>query len=226
MISIITPSHNRAHIIGETIESVLNQTYQDFEYIIVDDSEDETELVVCKYPQVKYVRVEVSGPNLKRKQGASIAKGEYLVFLDDDDILYPNFLEVNLKKLDESYKFWTYTEFDILDEIGLNIEEESIYNRRPFNLQDFKKNPRICDKGLFVKEIYDRIGGHDESLEHFTDVDLTMNYISKGYYPLYIPQRLLQYRIHEKQLCNLITPEERQRDWSQLQNKYKDFWIV
>jgi len=95
--SVIIPTYNRAHLVGETIESFLKQTFKDFELIIVDDgSTDNTKQVISKYlsdPRVKYIYQENKERGAARNTGAREAKGTYLLFFDSDDIALPEHLE-------------------------------------------------------------------------------------------------------------------------------------
>lgn len=94
--SIIIPTYNRANLISKTIESALNQTYNKFEIIVIDDgSTDNTEeFIEQNYKEsVKYLKVINGERGAARNKGAEIAKGDYIYFLDSDDLLYPNHLE-------------------------------------------------------------------------------------------------------------------------------------
>ncbi len=88
-VSIVIPTYNRAHLLSRAIQSVLNQTYADFELIIVDDgSTDETEKLVKSFNSrmIRYIRYrENKGEAAARNAGIQSAKGEYLAFLDSDD---------------------------------------------------------------------------------------------------------------------------------------------
>jgi len=94
--SIVMPTYNRAHLIGPSIESVLNQTFKTFELIIVDDgSTDETEEVVKKFnsKQIKYIKKKNGERGAARNFGAAMTQGEYINFFDSDDLMYPHHLE-------------------------------------------------------------------------------------------------------------------------------------
>lgn len=94
--TIIIPSFNRAHIIIKSIQSVLEQSFEDFELIIVDDgSTDDTRELVKKYlfnKQIKYIYQNNAGVCAARNAGARLAEGNYLIFLDSDDIVENNWL--------------------------------------------------------------------------------------------------------------------------------------
>jgi len=97
MISIIIPTYNRARFLPRAIKSILNQTYQDWELIIVDDgSTDNTKEVVKKYlkdPRIKYIQTENLGAANARNVGVNKAKNNWVTFLDSDDEAYPYWIE-------------------------------------------------------------------------------------------------------------------------------------
>ena len=105
--SIIIPTYNRADLIGKTIKSILNQTYTDFEIIVVDDgSTDDTEQVVLsiKDDKIKYFKKKNEERAVARNYGAKIANGEYVNFFDSDDIAFENHLDEANKLIDKHNK--------------------------------------------------------------------------------------------------------------------------
>lgn len=96
LVSIIMPTHNAGRYIGQAIESVLAQTYTHWELLIIDDaSSDNTELIVRAYPdpRIRYKKVERIGhPAGVRNAGLRLAQGEFIAFLDSDDLYYPQTL--------------------------------------------------------------------------------------------------------------------------------------
>lgn len=96
-VSVVIPTYNRAHLVGRAIQSVLNQTYQDFEIIVVDDgSTDNTEEVVKSFndPRIRYIRHDQNrGGSAARNTGIKMARGEYIAFQDSDDEWLPEKLE-------------------------------------------------------------------------------------------------------------------------------------
>lgn len=107
-VSVIIPTYNREDIIGETIKSVLNQTEQDFEVIVVDDgSKDDTSWVVKSIQdgRIGYYYKENEGTPSARNYGLSKAAGQYVAFLDHDDLWPVNFLEVMVSHLEKSTEY-------------------------------------------------------------------------------------------------------------------------
>src|SRR5688572_7471549 len=95
LVSVIIPCYNHALYLREAIGSVEQQTYTHTEIIVVDDgSTDETKLVVSSFPSVKYIHQHNSGLSAARNKGIEEASGQYLVFLDADDWLYPDAIRI------------------------------------------------------------------------------------------------------------------------------------
>jgi GalNAc5-diNAcBac-PP-undecaprenol beta-1,3-glucosyltransferase len=107
LVTIIMATYNRAHFIGEMLDSILNQSYTNWECIIINDGgTDDTDLVVQKYSEhdkrFRYVyRPQNYGKGLPgcRNYGLDIANGEYVVFFDDDDLVHPALLSYSIKGL-------------------------------------------------------------------------------------------------------------------------------
>src|SRR5215213_3125487 len=98
LVSVVIPCYNQAHFLGEAIESVLAQSYPNFEIVVVDDgSTDDTSEVAGSYPKVRLVRQENQGLSGARNAGLARSEGEYVVFLDADDRLRPEALEAHLE---------------------------------------------------------------------------------------------------------------------------------
>lgn len=122
LVSIITPMYNSEKYIGQTIESVLNQTYKNWEMIIVDDeSKDNTEEVVSTYkdPRIKYIRLtENSGAAIARTRAMQEAKGKYMAFLDSDDLWKSNKLEAQIKFMKKNNYNFVCSSYEQIDEQG------------------------------------------------------------------------------------------------------------
>lgn len=125
LVSIITPTWNCERFIAETIDSVIAQSYKNWEMIIVDDcSTDNTKNVVESYndPRIKYKCLNKnSGAALARNEALRIAKGKWMAFLDSDDLWLPNKLECQLKFMVENNYSFTYHEYEEIDEHSNNL---------------------------------------------------------------------------------------------------------
>ena len=103
LISVIIPTFNRVEFISEAIDSVLSQTYSNFEIIVVDDgSTDNTKQLLTKYgSRITYDFQENKGVSSARNKGLDIAKGEWIAFLDSDDIWLPEKLSLQMQDLEQ-----------------------------------------------------------------------------------------------------------------------------
>ncbi|WP_337866667.1 glycosyltransferase family 2 protein [Ignavibacterium sp.] len=101
--SVIIPTYNRSDLLIETINSVLNQSFKDYEIIVVNDgSTDNTKEVLSNYgDKIKVIHKENSGAEISRNAGAEIAKGEYFCFFDSDDLMFPWTLSVYNKIIEK-----------------------------------------------------------------------------------------------------------------------------
>lgn len=103
MVSVVIPTYNRALYLRQAIKSVLMQTYKKFEIIVVDDgSTDNTKDVVSQWPQVRYINQENQRIAVARNTGMKNAKGEYIAFLDSDDLWAPEHLQRCVQILEEN----------------------------------------------------------------------------------------------------------------------------
>ena len=120
LVSIIMPSWNTGRFIAESIESVLHQTYQNWELLIVDDcSTDDTDVVVesFKDSRIRYLKNEKnSGAALTRNRAIREARGEWIAFLDSDDLWQPEKLEKQVAFMKEHDYVFTYHDFEKIDE--------------------------------------------------------------------------------------------------------------
>jgi glycosyltransferase involved in cell wall biosynthesis len=162
-VSIIIPTYNRAHYLRQAIDSALAQTFQDREVIVVDDgSTDDTREVVASYEgQVRYEYTYNGGCAHARNVGMAVAKGEYLTFLDSDDLVYPYMLEIETRVLDLHPEVgMVYAEMSAFDDDGffdryhLKKYHESAY-RDPQHGYDqiYRESASLRELGVLPAEL-------------------------------------------------------------------------
>lgn len=124
--SIILPVYNGERYLPQTLDSVLRQAYSNFELIIINDGSVDSTLEICqrysnKDSRIKLINKKNEGVSVARNRGLDAAKGEYLIFVDGDDILYPSALEELYAQLQK--KSWDYLryEYQIIGENGENL---------------------------------------------------------------------------------------------------------
>ena len=155
LVSIITPSYNSEKFISQTMESVLSQTYQNWEMIIVDDkSPDDSNIIIEKYikqdKRIKLIKLNKnSGPAVARNVAIKEAKGRYIAFLDADDVWYPNKLEKQIAFMKENNLAFTYSAYEIIDE-----QDKSIGKFVPPSFITCESMLKTCSVGCLTA-IYD-----------------------------------------------------------------------
>ena len=134
MVSIITPVYNCSHLIESTIESVIRQSFTDWEMILVDDcSSDNSVAVVQSFVEqdlrIKLIRLtENSGAAVARNTAIDAAKGRYISFLDSDDLWLPNKLEKQLDFMQENNYPFTFSAYDKIDKSGVRFGHVGVPN--------------------------------------------------------------------------------------------------
>lgn len=122
LISVILPVYNGGNFLEESIESILNQTYQNFEFIIINDgSTDNSHQIIDKYLENKkiiYVSRENKGLVQTLNEALRLSKGEFIARMDQDDICYPNRLESQIKFMDRNKLDVCGCNYEIIDEVG------------------------------------------------------------------------------------------------------------
>lgn len=125
LISIITPSYNSKRFIKETIDSVLSQTYQNWEMIIVDDCSDDNSVnyirnLIKNDSRIKLITLEKNlGAAEARNKALEVAKGRYIAFLDSDDVWYPNKLEKQIAFMQKNNYAFSFTAYLPISEDGM-----------------------------------------------------------------------------------------------------------
>lgn len=137
-VSVIIPFYSNIEWLEEAIESVLNQTFSDYEIIIVNDgSPERDDHFISKYHnhnKVNYFKTENRGPAHARNFGINKANGEYLAFLDSDDLWLNEKLEKQVKLMDDQQLNWSHTKYSVFDEVS--NKEERVYHE--IHNEDFK----------------------------------------------------------------------------------------
>ena len=165
VISIIVPCYNQAQYLDEALNSVLNQTYENWECIIVNDgSPDNTEFVAQKWCandiRFKYIFQENAGPSVARNSAIEVAKGEFILPLDADDKIAPEYIDLALNAFNnESSLKVVYCKAEKFgDELGL-------WDLKPFSLYNLSKKNMIFCAAIYKKSDWERVGGYDVKMD-------------------------------------------------------------
>src|SRR5215813_3489651 len=203
-VSVIIPTYNRADLIGETIESVLKQTFDDFEIIIVDDgSTDATGEVVRKFDgPIKYLYQDNRGRSCARNRGFEASSGDYVCFLDSDDVLKPMMIERQVSLLDSNSNLgFVYSDYQFINQTGEILPVPESFSRHPLRRGrifrfliyfDFIPPSSVLSR----RDCINKIGLFESSLEPAEDLDWLLRMTSL-YETDYIPEPLFLFRKHE-----------------------------
>jgi glycosyltransferase involved in cell wall biosynthesis len=203
LVSVIIPCYNQANFLGEAIESALSQTYRHFEVIVVDDgSPDNTTEVASGYPGVRCIRQENQGQGAARNTGLHESKGSYLIFLDADDRLLPNALQIGLNCLDAHPECaFVYGHIKIINSDGSPQPTQEQYCIEKGHFQTFLRYNFIWTPAtvMFRRDVFESIMGFEPSLSPAEDWDLYLR-ITRSF-PIYCHDNVVaEYRVHRQNI--------------------------
>ena len=186
LVSVVIPTYNRVHTLPRSIDSVLNQTYENLELIIMDDgSVDGTEEYIrgIEDSRIRYKRSDINqGPSAARNRGAELAQGEYLAFQDSDDEWMPDKLEKQMKLMleDEDISL-AYSEFGIYigEKFAVYVPTREVpYEEKHGNIfAHLLLYPLIGTPTIVVKtKEFLAEGGFNETLKAYEDYEFTLRF--------------------------------------------------
>lgn len=206
LVSIITPTYNCAEFIAATINSVLAQTYKNWEMIIVDDcSSDNTSAIVEKYTKsdsrIRYHVLETnSGAAVARTTAMQLATGSYMAFLDSDDIWHPQKLEKQMNWMLENGHAFSCTSYEQIDESG-NLLNNVI---KTIPKTDYNRLLLDCPVGnSTVMYDVEKMGKFEvPNIRKRNDDALWLQMLKKEKYICGFNEVLMQYRIRKNSISN------------------------
>ncbi len=207
IVSVLITAYNREKFIGEAIESVLASSYSSFELIIVDDSSSDNTFEVAKSYTLEDSRIHLYrnttnlGQFANRNRAASLAKGEFLKYLDSDDILYPNALEHFVNSL----KKYPTAVIGIACHNNISCQPNSLFliSGKDALFSHYLKGDKFLYTGpsgtIFKKKTFDSLGGFKTSGGILNDTLLMLMLTEEGDVAI-INRDLFHWRIHENQI--------------------------
>jgi glycosyltransferase involved in cell wall biosynthesis len=193
VVTVITPAYNVEKYIGEAIESVSNQIFQDFEYLLIDDgSVDDTVKIIADYshrdPRIRIIEAEHSGHSATRNRGIREARGKYIAFLDGDDRWHRRFLDRQVALLEAlpSTVGGVFCRSRVILENG-TIAFFLWQRAGGYDFDEFliKNNPSRNGSSLLIrKSCFDEVGGFDEDLPSASDLEMWLRIADKSTSPI------------------------------------------
>lgn len=215
-ISVVIPAYNYAHFVGQTLDSVLAQTLSPHEIIVVDDgSTDDTPKVLSSYGErLKVLRKPNGGLPAARNSGVEISTGDYLAFVDADDLWLPQKLEKQIalfapnpaialvhcgvQDIDKNGQPLR----DHLDGMSGNVADEMLFFQRAVILGGGSAT-------IVTRRAYDEVGGFDVGLTgHSEDWDFYFR-IARRHEVGFVPEVLVQYRLHSSNMHHNVAAMDR-----------------
>lgn len=226
-VSVIIPCFNHGKYLDEAVESVLKQTYDSFEIIIVNDGSTDKytidKLNSFSKPKTRIIHTENKGPSHARNTGIMNAEGIYILPLDADDKIANTYLEKALNV------------FNNMKNIGIvycdaylfgNKYHEEIWDLPPYSLEDMLINNVIFASAFFRKSDWEKVSGYDEELIYGDeDYDFWLKIIEFGVQAYKIPEVLFYYRYLDNSRSRQITDEQLLDFHVKIFNKHKQLFL-
>jgi len=211
LVSVVIPAFNGvARYLDQAIASVFAQTFRDFELIVADDaSTDDTARLVLRHSRVRYYRrPENGGQAAARNDGARLAQGTFLAFLDQDDLWEPSFLECTIAQLEAAPQAaLVHCDGYQVNERNEPLHYDAAMKHRPTITQVLRGGHDVATSGtLFRKSSFDAVGGYDESLAIWEDIDLAIRLYQRFPF-LHLPQPLYRHRLYGHNASRDISSE-------------------
>lgn len=214
--TVVIPAFNAARTVVSSIRSVLEQTTQDFELIVVDDGSTDGTVERARAfetdPRVRVFRQPNRGPSAARNTGIVNARGSYVSMLDADDLWLPEYLEVMGGALDAAPEAaFAYTDAWLLEDATGKVRRKSAMSRQqpPKTVPDPRKFfLRLLERNFIYtsvtarRSILERVGGYDESLWTSEDWELWLRIVADGAHVVRPPGMLGIHRGHAGSLSN------------------------
>ena len=205
LMSIIIPCFNYGKYLNEAIDSVLNQTFQDFEIIVVDDESTDpyTQEVIASLdrPKTRVIQQKNQRVSMARNNGIREARGKYVCCLDADDLLTPTYLEKCL--------YWLETEhLDICYSwVQLFGDSDFLWHTAPFSIDDLMQGNIVSTTAVFRKSFWEKTDGYKQQMRHgYEDWEFWLTMARHGARGHRIPEPLFLYRKHGPSLTTQTDP--------------------
>lgn len=214
-ISVIMPAYNAEKYIAEAIDSILNQTFADFELIILNDhSSDRTEEIILSYKdsRIVYVKNEQNlGVAGTLNRGLEIARGEYIARMDADDISMPERFARQAERLDEAPEIAVVgCAIELFDETGTMEARRFSTDPKQMRVDLFFSSGLAHPSVMMRKSVIRELGGYDREFEGLEDYELWCR-VSEKYGVTTLSEQLFRYRVHGGQVTKNPSPKHQAR---------------
>ena len=229
LISIIVPIYNVENYLRQCLDSIMNQTYQNFECLLINDGSPDNSAEICreyvdKDASFRYFEKENGGVSSARNLGIEHSKGEYITFIDSDDWVDSDYLEVlhsKIKEYNTDFVISSYKKFDMDEDcFYLHIWDQDYYERiwtsqelltQLPNLENYDGSYTVSWGKLFKRSIFDEIL-FNEQRKFGEDFECSFKLYLSMTSCLYIHKALYNYRLHSESMLGQVVTERQLMD--------------
>ncbi len=199
-ISVVIPCYNQGIFLTEAIKSVLDQTYSDFEIVVVDDgsTDSETLSIIDRIdnPIIKVLRTSNGGLSMARNRGIAASTGAIILPLDADDLIAPTYLEKGAAVIAGDSGVGVV--YSMADKFGT---VSGLWHLPEFSPNLLLKENMVFCSAMFYRESWQRVGGYNPNMKHgWEDWDFWLSFCELGIRFVRIPEILFHYRVRESSM--------------------------
>lgn len=226
LVSIIVPCYKQANYLNECLDSVLDQTFRDWECIIINDgSPDHTEQIADKWitrdSRFRYFFQKNTGVSSARNIGIKMAEGKYILPLDADDKISPKYIELAIKSFQEEKIIKVV--YCKAKKFG---DENVFWKLKPFSLFELSRENMIFCSAIFRKNDWERVGGYDINMkEGLEDWEFWISLLKNGGLVKCLDEIGFFYRVKTESRQNLINKDNYKILFEYLSIKHADFFV-
>ncbi|WP_373231280.1 glycosyltransferase family 2 protein [Cohnella sp.] len=201
LVSVVIPIYNGEKYISETIRSVMDQTYADLEVLcIIDGTKDQSLNLIKKLgdERFKIFEHENRGATYTRNRGLSLAAGEYIIFLDQDDVIKPEFIQAAIQEMIRTASTGVAVNGHVIDSKGQIIRRMYRVNKPKLTLGSLLKGNQMYTPSqvLLKRKSVSETGGFDIQADQADDWDMWIHQARSGKL-VFLDRDLLRYRLHD-----------------------------
>ncbi|MGI8495489.1 MAG: glycosyltransferase family 2 protein, partial [Pyrinomonadaceae bacterium] len=224
-VSVIIPCFNLGKYINEAIESVLNQNFQDFEIIVVNDgsTDSETNFILrnLAHPKIKLISTENQGLSRARNNGITASTGKYILPLDADDKIAPTYLDKAVSILDRNEKTGiVYCLAEFFD------RENSKWDLPSYKLSRILLDNLIFCSAFFRRRDWETVGGYKPTMIYgWEDYEFWISIIELKREVYQIPEYLFFYRNRKESMANIMSRENYIYSYKEIVKNHQNFYV-
>ena len=195
-VSVIVSNFHKQKYIKEAVQSVIDQTYKDWKLFIIDDSNGEDQIdeifKELNNPNISLFLTDDIGLSALRMEGVRLTSSKYILFMDADDKIHPDFLKRTVQTLDNNLNFaFAYTDTQHFGDATTGWVQPE------YNFHALLENNFICSCSLIRRNSLIDVGGYDlNNFNYWEDYEFWISLGASGHYGKHIPEKLFYYRIH------------------------------